>query len=164
MDPGPAENLWSDGGPSGRSTSTRCNRPKAIAMINQLPGWAEQMRDLFRSGSVAQFLIHGNIFDVVGVEDDSGGRLLSLQAFLETVMFEGYDVVLEYDRGWGIRLSKGGEDWGDWLNQILGNDVSKVQTREPGVALELIDRYLLRTLNLQAVRGRPSSEVPLKIA
>ena len=134
-------------------------------MINQLPDWAEQMRELFRSGSVAQFLIHGNIFDVVGVEDQSGRRLLSLKAFLETVMFEGYDVVLEYDRGRGIRLIKGGEDWGDWLNQILGSEVSKVQTREPGVALELIDRYLLRTLNLQAVRGRPSSEVaPQKIA
>ena len=128
-------------------------------MMNQLPSWAEQMRELFRSGAVAQFLIHGNIFDVVGVEDQSGRRLLSVKAFLETVMFESYDVVLEYDRGRGIRLSKGGEDWGDWLNQILGNEVSKVQTREPGVALELIDRYLLRTLNLQAVRGRPSSEV-----
>jgi len=131
-------------------------------MINQLPSWAEQMRELFRSGSVAQFLIHGNIFDVVGVEDQSGRRLLSLKAFLETVMFESYDVVLEYDRGRGIRLSKGGEDWGDWLNQILGNEVSKVQTREPGVALELIDRYLLRTLNLQTVRGR--EEAPRKIA
>jgi len=131
-------------------------------MINQLPTWAGQMRELFRSGSVAQFLIHGNIFDVVGVEDQSGRRLLSLKAFLETVMFESYDVVLEYDRGRGIRLSKGGEDWGDWLNQILGNEVSKVQTREPGVALELIDRYLLRTLNLQAVRGR--EETPRKIA
>jgi hypothetical protein len=131
-------------------------------MMNQLPSWAEQMRELFRSGAVAQFLIHGNIFDVVGVEDQSGRRLLSVKAFLETVMFESYDVVLEYDRGRGIRLSKGGEDWGDWLNQILGNEVSKVQTREPGVALELIDRYLLRTLNLQAVRGRPSSEVPAR--
>jgi hypothetical protein len=30
------------------------------------------------------------------------------------------------------------------------------QTREPGAALELIDRYLLRTLNLQSLRGRES--------
>src|SRR5437867_2874737 len=131
-------------------------------MINQLPGWAGQMRDLFRSGSVAQFLIHGNIFDVVAVEDAAGRRLLSLKAFLEGVMFEGYDVVLEYDRGRGIRLIKGGEDWGEWLKQILGNETSTLQTREPGVALELIDRYLLRTLNLQAVRGR--EQAPRKIA
>jgi ATPase family associated with various cellular activities (AAA) len=131
-------------------------------MIKQLPAWAEQMSDLFRSGSVAQFLIHGNVFDVIGVEDDSGRRLLSLKAFLEGVMFESYDTILHYDRGRGIRLSKGGEDWSDWLDQILGKEVATVQTREPGTALELIDRYLLRTLNLQAVRGR--EEAPRKIA
>ena len=130
-------------------------------MIDQLPGWAEQMRDLFRSGSVAQFLIHGNIFDVVGIEH-STGRRLSLKAFLKDVMFESYDVVLEYDRGRGIRLTKGAEDWGDWLQQVLGNEVSTLQTREPGTALELIDRYILRTLNLQAVRGREQS--PRKVA
>ena len=117
-------------------------------MIGQLPGWAEQMRDLFRSGSVTQFLVHGNIFDVVGIENSGGRRQLSLKAFLKEVMFESYDVVLEYDRGRGIRLTKGAEDWGDWLKQILGNEVSTLQTREPGTALELIDRYLLRTLNL----------------
>jgi len=121
-------------------------------MTNSLPAWAEQMRDLFRSGSVAQFLIHGNVFDVVSTEDETGRRLLSLKAFLNSVMFESYDVVLEYDRGRGIRLTKGTEDWGEWLKQILGNELSAAQTREPGAALELIDRYLLRTLNLQAVR------------
>jgi hypothetical protein len=130
-------------------------------MNNALPAWAEQMRDLFKSGSVAQFLIHGNIFDVVPTEDAQGRRLLSLKAFLETVMFEGYDIVLEYDRGRGIRVVQGGEDWGEWLKQALGNEASTLQTREPGVALELIDRYLLRTLNLQAVRREPA---PRKIA
>jgi hypothetical protein len=131
-------------------------------MSQQLPGWAEQMRDLFRSGSAAQFLIHGNIFDVVGIEDKGTRRLLSLKAFLREVMFENYDVVLEYDRGRGIRPVKGSEDWGDWLKQILGNESATLQTRESGTALELIDRYLLRTLNLQAVRGREES--PEKIA
>ena len=130
-------------------------------MSNPLPAWAEQMRDLFKSGSVAQFLIHGNIFDVVPTEDAVGRRLLSLKAFLETVMFDGYDVVVEYDRGRGIRVVQGGEDWGEWLKQAVGNEVSTLQTREPGVALELIDRYLLRTLNLQAVRREGA---PRKIA
>ena len=131
-------------------------------MTNALPDWAAQMRDLFRSGSVSQFLIHGNIFDVVPVEDAAGKRLLSVKAFLEGVMFESYDVVLEYDRGRGIRPIKGADDWGDWLNQVLGNESSIQQTREPGAALELIDRYLLRTLNLRVVRGREGT--PRKIA
>ncbi|HEX4998676.1 MAG TPA: AAA family ATPase [Terriglobia bacterium] len=126
-------------------------------MSDRLPGWAEQMRDLFKSGSVAQFLIHGNIFDVVSLEHSGNRRLMSVKAFLRDVMFENYEVVIEYDRGRGIRLTKGGEDWGEWLQQALGKDALMAQTREPGPALELIDRYLLRTLNLQAVRGRDSA-------
>ena len=67
-------------------------------------------------------------------------------------MFATYDVVLRYDRSRGVRATRGGEDWGDWLQGALGEDAGTLSlTREPGAALELIDRYLLRTLNLQAL-------------
>ena len=108
------------------------------------------MRDLFRSGSAAQFLLHGSVFDVV----PHGGKLLSVPAFLEQVMFASYDVVLRYDRSRGVRATRGGEDWGDWLQNALGREAAtQTLMREPGSALELIDRYLLRTLNLQALPG-----------
>jgi AAA+ superfamily predicted ATPase len=130
--------------------------------MSELPRWAEEMRDLFRSGSAAQFLIHGNVFDVI----PSGSRLLSLPAFLEEVMFASYDVVLRYDRSRGVRATRGGEDWGDWLHNALGSEANAMTLmREPGSAFELIDRYLLRTLNLQAVRaGAPSGKTPRRIA
>jgi AAA+ superfamily predicted ATPase len=119
-----------------------------------LPRWATEMRDLFRSGSAAQFIVHGNVFDVV----PSNGRLLSLPAFLEQVMFASYDVVIRYDRSRGARASRGGDDWGDWLQQALGRDAQTMTLlREPGSALELIDRYLLRTLNLMALPPLPGS-------
>jgi hypothetical protein len=118
--------------------------------VTVLPGWAREMGDLFRSGSVAQFIVHGNIFDVV----PSGGKLLPLKRFLEEVMFDGYEVVLTYDRGRGIRAARGGDDWGEWLRSAVGAEGSTLaQLREPGAALELIDRYLLRSLNLQAIKG-----------
>jgi AAA+ superfamily predicted ATPase len=128
-----------------------------------LPRWAVEMRDLFRSGSAAQFLLHGNVFDV----QPADGRLLSLPVFLEEVMFGSYDVVLRYDRSRGVRATRGAEDWGDWLQQALGREGNlHTLTREPGSALELIDRYLLRTLNLQAVRaGVPdAAATPRRIA
>ena len=127
---------------------------------NQLPSWANEMRDLFRSGSAAQFLLHGSVFDVV----PHGGKLLSLPAFLEQVMFSSYDVVLRYDRSRGVRATRGGEDWGDWLQNSLGREAStQTLMREPGSALELIDRYLLRSLNLQALPGGAAGK-PKKIA
>ena len=123
--------------------------------MSDLPRWAVEMRDLFRSGSAAQFLLHGNVFDVIPY----GGRLLSLPAFLEEVMFGSYDAVLRYDRSRGARATRGAEDWGDWLQQSLGREGNvQTLTREPGSALELIDRYLLRTLNLQSIQ----KEVRLK--
>ncbi len=132
-------------------------------MTTDLPAWAREMRDLFRSGSVSQFLLHGNVFDLVPADAASGSRLLSLKSFLEEVMFETYDVILHYDRGRGIRAARGGEDWGEWLKQALGDQAFSIaQTREPGVAMELIDRYLLRTLNLRAIRG--SDAVQRRIA
>jgi hypothetical protein len=124
-------------------------------MSAPLPGWAREMGDLFRTGAVAQFLIHGNVFDVVPGPD---GRLLPLKVFLDEVMFESYDVVLHYDRGRGIRATKGAQDWEDFRQQALGAELlNPAQTREPGAALELIDRYLLFALNLKALRDRAKS-------
>jgi AAA+ superfamily predicted ATPase len=123
-----------------------------------LPAWAGEMRDLFRSGSTAQFILHGNVFDVV----PHGGRLLSVPAFLEQAMFASYDVVLRYDRSRGVRATRGAEDWGDWVQNALGREATQTLMREPGSALELIDRYLLRTLNLQALPGATAK--PKRIA
>jgi AAA+ superfamily predicted ATPase len=133
---------------------------KEPATTIDLPGWATEMRDLFRSGSSAQFILHGNVFDVV----PAGGRLLSVPAFLEQVMFANYDVVLRYDRSRGVRATRGMDDWGEWLQSALGRESnSQTLMREPGAALELIDRYLLRTLNLQALPGG-SATAPRRIA
>ena len=128
-----------------------------------LPSWASEMRDLFKSGSVAQFILNGNIFDLVQSAEPSGMRLRPLKTFLDEVMFGNYDVVLHYDRGRGIRASRGNEDWGRWLNQTIGDQAfAMAQLREPGSALELLDRYILRNLNLQSLGG--SEELPHKIA
>jgi hypothetical protein len=109
------------------------------------------MRDLFRSGACAQFLLHGNIFDAL----PQGGRMLSITTFLDEVMFAGYDVVLRYDRSRGIRAVRGAEDWGEWVRNALGDNAqAQSYLREPGAALELLDRYLLRTLNLQAIKDK----------
>jgi hypothetical protein len=118
--------------------------------VSPLPAWADEMRDLFRSGSAAQFLLHGSVFDVV----PHNGKLLSVPVFLEQVMFASYDVVLRYDRSRGVRATRGADDWGEWLQNALGRESSsQTLVREPGSALELVDRYLLRTLNLQALPG-----------
>ena len=73
-------------------------------------------------------------------------------------------MVLRYDRSRGVRATRGAEDWGDWLQGALGKESSSLTlTREPGSALELIDRYLLRTLNLHGA-ARTAATAPRRIA
>ncbi len=132
-------------------------------MTASLPAWANEMCDLFKSGSVSQFVLHGNVFDVIPAENGPKPREYSLNEYLSEVLFAGYDVILHYDRGKGIRASKGGEDWANWFETASGLDSrSLMSIREPGKAMELIDRYLLRTLNLQAIDA--AAKVPRKIA
>ena len=85
-------------------------------MPNELPSWASEMRDLFKSGSVSQFILHGNLFDLVPTGAGGGNRMLPLKSFLDEVMFASYDVVLQYDRGKGIRPTKGQDDWATGCN------------------------------------------------
>jgi ATPase family protein associated with various cellular activities (AAA) len=127
--------------------------------MTSLPAWASDMRDLFRSGSCSQFVLHGNVFDAVPVN----GRMLSLGAFLDEVMFAGYDLVLHYDRSRGVRAIRGGQEWQDWLEDALGGEArSQTYLREPGAALELIDRFLLRTINLDAIRQQGGKAGPAR--
>ena len=87
-----------------------------------------------------------------------------MPAFLDEVMFASYDVVLRYDRSRGVRATRGSADWSDWLTNALGREgATMTLLREPGSALELIDRYLLRTLNLQAIADA-GGKAPRRIA
>lgn len=105
---------------------------EASAPPPALPAWAESMRSIFRSGSASQFILHGNVFDLVrapgGVSGGASGgpgdgegskqagdRYVSLRAFLTEVMFAPFDVVLHFDRGRGVRVRKGGEHFQRFL-------------------------------------------------
>jgi hypothetical protein len=159
------------------STSVATSSSSSVAGAQAIPAWAQEMRDLFRSGSVAQFILHGNVYDMVPARVASGGagglaagqKLVPLKNFLEEVMFGQYDVVIHYDRGKGIRCTKGTDDFCDWMETLSESDKPMIaRNREPAMALELIDRYLLRTLNLRALHKEmktgSGAKCPEKIA
>ena len=77
-------------------------------MVAKLPTWANEMRQVFKSGSVSQFLIHGAVYDLVPYTNAKGETsFLGLKQFLEQVMLQSFHVVLRYDRGTGIQVVKG---------------------------------------------------------
>ncbi len=63
------------------------------------------MRQVFKAGATSQFVLHGNVFDLVPAADGKGGvDWLSLTAFLSGTMFRPFDVVVRYDRGRGMSI------------------------------------------------------------
>ena len=131
-------------------------------MDEVLHGWALEMRQLFRSGATSQFVLHGNVLDLQPAPDGKGGQgFVSLRRFLADVMFAPFDVVVQYDRGKGIRVRKGGDHFHRFLrtfdsfqgtslstlpdtgpDKLEALDLSSLLPRDPKRALELIDRFL----------------------
>ncbi len=125
--------------------------------LTKIPAWAEEMRRIFKGGTVSQFVLHGNVNDLVAIEEDGKLRFGGLKPFLCDTMFQNYDVVLTYNRGAGIRPVKGMESFlttlkglDTWSQTSFGSNPGMIP-RDPRAALELIDRYVHVVMNKQRV-------------
>ncbi len=128
-------------------------------MEKRLTPWAEEMRQVFLSDTVNQFVIFGNINDLVPAPPERRPRFMPLTQYLAEVLFEPFEVVLGYDRGRGFQLFKGGEKFFEYLqifDKFHGTSFSAdgglsgaralespgLLPRQPAQALELLDRFL----------------------
>lgn len=183
MPEGPAASPPPPAPPGAAGPAPPAAAPPAAATA--LPAWAEEMRRAFRAGTASQFLLYGNIFDLVPSTDEKGKRrFTSLRSFLAEVMFSPFDVVLAYDRGRGIRTIKGGEafhrflkafdtfqgtSWSgmpaDSADKAENLELGNLLPRDPKRALELLDRFL----RASQLRTEPDDKggrktAPLKVA
>jgi hypothetical protein len=153
--------------------------------VPSLPGWANQMRRLFRSGSNSQFVLHGNVHDLVVAPDDNGSySFVSLRRFLTDVMLAPFDVIIHYDRGRGVRVRRGGEHFYGFLkafdafhgtswaslpdsgpDKVATLDLGNLLPRDAKRALELINRFL-RGSQHRTSRAEDGTRLPdpLKVA
>lgn len=124
-------------------------------MENRLPSWASEMAEIFKSGSISQFLLYGNTEDWVTYRDeDDNLKRLALRDFLSNVMFAPFEVVIAYDRGHGIRSLKGSDLFYAFLKThdayhqtnfaALTNhlDSENALPKEPRKAMAVIDRFI----------------------
>ncbi len=106
-----------------------------------MPAWAREISTLYESGANSQFLLYGNVNDRLLLPS---GRLGDLHAFLVDVLLAGFDVVLSYDIGNGIRIEKGGEIFSEWSRLQNHRDLP----REPLAAVGVLTHYLRYCANL----------------
>ncbi len=145
-----------------------------------LPPWAETMRRLFVSGAASQFLLYGNVLDLVpAAAPDGTARFLPLRQFLEEVLLAPFEVVVFYDRGKGLRVRRGSDLFQKWLkvfDSYQGTAFSdgtardaedpgaaleraQILPRDPRRALELADRFLRAGLH-RTKAGEGSGRAP----
>jgi|CXWL01.1.fsa_nt_gi SpoVK/Ycf46/Vps4 family AAA+-type ATPase len=127
---------------------------------SQLPAWASDLSARYLAGAASVFLLHGNIHDYVMLPDGAasvgGDSWVSLEDFLATQLFGRRDIVIQYDRGSGIRFLDPRdperrramrEDFERTLaavDMIAGSSLAgALRTQDPRQILEILDRYLL---------------------
>jgi ATP-dependent 26S proteasome regulatory subunit len=139
---------------------TSISKPTSeVAVSDQLtreswPTWAKQLADLYFSGTTSQFVLHGNTFDLVPLDDAATGssRHGTLADFLSEQIFGRWDLVLHYDLARGLRCM-GGRDGSRLKEMVLlankrGLDLSQL-ARDPTTVLHAIDRFILRMLTVE---------------
>ncbi len=113
------------------------------------PAWARELADLYFSGSVCLFLLHGNVHDLIPRPTKGGVEFCSLSEFLSQQVFGTWDVVFSYDLGRGLRLESGQDaqrrqEMVEYTSSLLGN--FNAWPRDPEQVLGALDKTIQQAL------------------
>ena len=119
-----------------------------------LPAWAGKLVSLYESKAANQFILYGNVNDRFVLPIGNQRSIGTLYDFLRKVMMPGFDVVLSYDLGNGVRVEKGGE----LLTKWPGFKEQPELPRAPRQAAEFLTRYFRYCANCRRL-GQPTQQV-----
>ena len=121
-----------------------------IVKDRALPSWADELRRRYLRGEAWEFVVHGNVHDVLLFE----GKLLSVSEFLATVLLAPTkDTVMLYNLSTGVRFTKrklGVDGYEDLLLQ-----------REAGKVLPQMERALTTEDRVAIVIEYAETVVPM---
>ncbi len=120
------------------------------------PAWAKQLAELYFSGTTSLFIVHGNVHDLVSLEEGDDGAYGSVTDFLATQVFGRWDLVLGYDLGRGLRALAGSSperlrEMMQYLTARWGDPAS--WPRDPEKVLLLLDAFS----SANSSRNRPTA-------
>lgn len=111
------------------------------------PEWAKEFARKYFTKTLTQFVIYGNVRDLVRTEDASDkSTYVSLREFLTRDLFAARDIVLFYDRAAGIHFAdqESQRDFNRALSgydTIFGTDYAKKLPKDPVRVLSVLDNY-----------------------
>lgn len=117
--------------------------------LNKLPPWAVELAIKYDSQTVSQFILYGNVRDLVPLRTAEKTQFLELTAFLEKSLFAGRDFVFHYNRADGLTYADNAtaKDFAVFMkayHTITGKSGTKVVPvpRDPLHLFPILDRYL----------------------
>lgn len=111
------------------------------------PGWAGEFARKYFTKTLNEFILYGNVRDLVPTQDGQGQRqYVPLRDFLTNDLFAVRDVVLFYDRSAGIHFADNDSqrDFNRALSgydTIFGTDYAKKLPKDPVRVFALLENY-----------------------
>lgn len=115
-------------------------------MFEHYPNWSQEFARKYLSRTINQFIIHGNVHDLVPLKTEEGTKFNRLKSFLSDEFFGARDFVIFYDRASGIyfRDKESQADFNQALagrDSIVGTDFAKKMPKDPVRVMSLLEQY-----------------------
>ncbi|WP_445666472.1 ATP-binding protein [Fodinibius sp. AD559] len=115
-------------------------------MFDHYPSWAQEFAQKYLSRTINQFILHGNVHDLVPLQRKEQTDFVRLKSFLSEEFFGARDYVIFYDRSSGIYF-RDGESKKDFnralsgRDSLLGTDYANKMPKDPVRVFSLLEQY-----------------------
>ena len=129
----------------------------ATVLPEWYPAWSKELAELYFSGTINTFVLHGNVHDLVRCQTASGKSFVNLSDFLATQVFGAWDLTLSYDLGRGLRVVAGDDSkrllaMVQHVSGLIG--LPAAWPRDPDKVLDALEPLLTRNLLEENVANR----------
>ncbi len=115
-------------------------------MFDHYPKWSQEFARKYLSRTINQFLLHGNVHDMVALKNEDGYDFQRLKTFLSDEFFGARDFVIFYDRSSGIYF-RDQETQADFnraisgRDSLMGTEYAQKMPKDPVRVFALLEQY-----------------------
>ena len=115
-------------------------------MFDHYRSWAQEFAQKYLSRTINQFILHGNVHDLVPLQRKEQTDFVRLKSFLSEEFFGARDYVIFYDRSSGIYF-RDGESKKDFnralsgRDSLMGTDYANKMPKDPVRVFSLLEQY-----------------------
>lgn len=116
-------------------------------MFENYPNWSQEFARKYLSRTINTFLLHGNVHDLVPIQDEDRTHFYRLKSFLSDEFFGARDYVIFYDRSSGIyfRDKESQADFNQAIagrDSLIGTDYANKMPKDPVRVFSLLEQYV----------------------